>query len=73
MLCMPYETFYPAQVTEHPLKDQCTKRREELEDVEDYEISENGWYLMSNCSEIYPFSYAVEHNRFGDSWAKRRY
>ena len=26
VLTMPYDSFYPAQVAEHPLKDLCTKR-----------------------------------------------
>jgi len=30
VLTLSYETFYPAQVTEHPLKDLCTKREEDL-------------------------------------------
>jgi hypothetical protein len=45
-LCMPYETFYPAQVTEHPEKDRCTKRKEELGKDDKYVIVENGWYLL---------------------------
>jgi hypothetical protein len=50
VLCIPYDKFYPAQVTEHPLKDLCTKREEELSEGEEFEIEENGWYLLSNCS-----------------------
>jgi hypothetical protein len=43
---MPYETFYPAQVTEHPEKYRCTKRKEELGKDDKYVIEENGKYLL---------------------------
>lgn len=39
---------------------------------EKYEIYENGWYVVNNCDELYPYAYAIEHNRFGDSWYTRR-
>jgi hypothetical protein len=72
VLCLPYESFYPAQVTEHPLKDLCTKQKQDLSADDSYGIVENGWYLLLSCPELYPFSYGLEHNRFGDSWAKRQ-
>ena len=34
IILLPYETFYPAQLIQHPLGDLCTKRFEELGQAE---------------------------------------
>jgi len=70
IILMPYETFYPAQLIQHPLGDMCTLRYEELKGAE-YVVEEKGWYLLPNCSEIYPYAYGIEHNRFGGTWNNR--
>lgn len=37
-----------------------------------YEIIEDGWFLLSNCAELYPYAFAIEHNNYGSTWQKRR-
>jgi hypothetical protein len=33
-----------------------------------FEVVEKGWGILKNCSEIYPYTFGLEHNRYGGSW-----
>jgi len=46
-MLLPYENFYPGQVTQHPEDDLCTVQK--VTRQEKYEIEEKGWFLLSNC------------------------
>jgi len=69
---MPYETFYPGQIIQHPEDDLCTKKKKDRVRGESYEFIDNGWYLLSNCDQLYPYAFAIEHNRYGNTWQSRR-
>ena len=69
---MSHETFNPIQFADDLLRDLCSKKKEELKENETTEMSENGWFLISNCESLYPSSYGIKHSSFGDSWTKRR-
>jgi len=71
ILTMPYESLYPAQAAEHPNKDLCLKKKEEIGNLK-YEIVENGCYLLPDCDKIYPLAFAVEHGCFGNTWVFRK-
>ena len=72
ILILAYETIYPAPIGQHPIEDLCIKRKKQMRYDQLYDVKENGWYILSNCPKIYPYAFAIEHNRLGNSWQRRK-
>jgi hypothetical protein len=74
ILILSYETFYPAQLGQHPAGDLCTVYTPpDSSLISEVEVIENDWGVLKNCSELYPQSFGIEHNRYGSSWVFKQY